>query len=33
MVILWRKKIFFDKYPGSSGQLRGRSGSVRNVSA
>jgi len=33
MVILWRKKIFFDKYQGSSGQLRGRSGNVRNVSA
>ncbi len=33
MVILWKKKTFFDKYLESSGQLRGRTGNVRNVSA
>ena len=27
--MVWRKKTFFDKCPGSSGQLRGRSGNVR----
>src|SRR2546427_12765962 len=30
--MVWRKKIFFDKYPGSSGRLRGRNGNVRSVS-